>query len=121
MLFRIAADLVVLVHLAFILFVIFGGLLALKWRRLIWLHVPAFVWGALIEFTGWVCPLTPLENFLRRAGGDNGYAGDFIAYYLVPLIYPAELTRTTQITLGVGVIAINVIIYAVLHRRWKQH
>ena len=108
-----AADLVVLVHFCFILFVVFGGLPAMRWQWLIWLHLPAVVWGALIEFSGWVCPLTPIENLLRSSGGEAVYANGFIQHYLVPLIYPAELERETQIGLGVAVLVFNAIVYTV--------
>jgi hypothetical protein len=87
---RIAADLVVLAHLGFILFVILGGLLVLRWPRMAWIHLPAVIWGALIEFAGWICPLTPLENWLREASGTAGYQGGFIEHYLVPIVYPAN-------------------------------
>jgi Protein of Unknown function (DUF2784) len=117
MLYRIAADGVVLLHLAFIVFVMIGGLAVLRWRRLAWLHVPAVLWGMLVEFTGWLCPLTPLENRLRAAGGDAGYAGSFVDQYIVPIIYPAGLTRGMQIALGVIIVAINAAVYAVLLRR----
>lgn len=111
MLYSLLADITVILHLVFILFVILGGLLALKWRRMAWVHIPAAIWGALIEFMGWICPLTPLENQLRRLAGESGYTRDFIGQYLLPLIYPGELTRELQLLLGVGVIVINVLIY----------
>ncbi len=113
MLAKIAADALVLAHLGFILFVIGGGFLALRWRRLVWLHLPCAVWGALIEFAGWVCPLTPLENSLRIAGGESGYDSGFIDHYIMPLIYPVGLDRGMQIALGVGVVAINLVVYGV--------
>ena len=108
-----AADLVVLVHFCFILFVVLGGLPAMRWQWLIWLHLPAVVWGALIEFSGWICPLTPIENLLRLSAGEAVYANGFIQHYLVPLIYPAELERETQIGLGVAVLVFNAIVYTV--------
>ena len=111
MIYRIAADLLVLLHASFVLFVVLGGLLVLRWPRAAWLHLPAAVWGALIEFTGCICPLTPLEHRLRRAGGDATYTGGFIEHYVVPVIYPSGLTRTTQIVLGAFVIAANLAIY----------
>jgi len=107
----ILADLLVLLHLAFILFVLFGGLLVLRWRRLLWLHLPVVAWGAAIEFVGWVCPLTPLENRLRAAAGDAGYGGGFIEHYLIPLIYPADLTRELQWLLGAVVLVVNAVVY----------
>ena len=113
---QLLADLVVLLHLAFVLFVVFGGLLVLRRRRIAWLHVPAFVWGAAIEFGGWICPLTPLENRLREMGGAGGYAGGFVERYLVPILYPGELTREIQIALGIAVLLINLAIYGFLLR-----
>ena len=117
---RLAADAVALFHLAFVLFVAFGGLLVYRWPRLVWLHLPAAGWGALVEFTGWICPLTPLENHLRRAVGEAGYAGGFIDHYLWPLLYPAGLTREGQWALGAGVLILNGAVYGVLlARRWR--
>lgn len=104
------ADLVVLIHFGFILFVIFGGFLALKWRKLIWLHLPAAIWGALIEFFGWICPLTNFENRLRSASGGS-YANGFIEHYIIPMIYPTALTREIQIGLGFIVILLNLVVY----------
>ena len=118
MLYRALADLVLVAHLGFILFVVLGALLVLRWPRLAWLHLPAAAWGVLIEVGGWICPLTPLENELRRRGGGAGYAGGFIEHYLVPLIYPGALTRTLQLVLGSAVFLLNVALYVwVLRRR----
>ena len=111
---RLAADAVLLIHFGFVLFVVLGGLLVWKWRRLAWLHLPAALWGALIEFTGWICPLTPLENRLRGGVAGGGYPGSFIERYLLPLVYPAELTRELQIGLGLGVVALNLAVYGLL-------
>jgi hypothetical protein len=112
------ADLVVLLHFLFVLFVVCGGVLALWWPRIIWLHVPAVAWGVWIEFSGWICPLTPLENRLRRAQGEAGYEGDFIAHYVLPVLYPDGLTRTHQLVLGAIVLLFNLAVYAlVLGRR----
>ena len=110
--YRILADLVALTHLAFVLFVVFGGLLALRWGWIPWVHVPAAVWGAAVELFGWYCPLTPLENALRRAAGGGDYAGGFLEHYVLPLLYPTTLTRGGQLVLGAMVIAVNVAIYA---------
>ena len=104
------ADLIVFIHFSFILFVIFGGFLALKWRKLIWLHLTAVTWGALIEFAGWICPLTSLENQLRSASG-GGYASGFIEHYIIPVIYPSALTREIQVSLGLAVILLNFFVY----------
>ena len=117
MLYRFLADTTVIVHLAFILFVVFCGLLAFRWRRVVWLHVPAALWGAAVEFTGRVCPLTPLENRFRLASGGPTYQSSFIEHYLVPIIYPADLTREAQIVLGLMVIVLNAAIYGTLWRR----
>ena len=114
MLYRIAADLVLVVHLAFILFVVLGGWLVLRRAWVAWLHLPAAAWGAIIELTGGVCPLTPLENRLRAASGSAGLEGGFIEHYLLPLIYPATMDRSLQVVLGVAVILINLVFYGVL-------
>ncbi len=117
----VAADLVVLLHFGFILFVAGGGLLVLRWPRLAWFHVPAVIWGALVELMGWICPLTPLENRLRSVAGADAYGGSFIDRYVVPIVYPAGLTRTLQIAIGCTAIAANLVIYGiVLHRRMRQ-
>ena len=113
----VLADLVILVHVAFIVFVLFGGLLALRWRWMPWAHLPVVVWGAAVELFGWVCPLTPLENVLRRAGGDLGYSVSFVERYLVPLVYPAELTRELQFLLSGAVVAVNAVVYFLVLRR----
>lgn len=111
------ADLVVIVHGLFILFVVAGGLLALRWPRVAWLHLPAAVWGVLIEWSGWICPLTPLENTLRQAAGQAGYSGGFVERYLLPLIYPAGLTPAVQLWLGLVVLVVNAAVYALWWRR----
>jgi hypothetical protein len=116
----LAADLVLIAHLAFVVFVAGGGLLVLRWLRLAWLHVPVAMWGAAVEFGGWICPLTPLENRLRAAGGEAGYAGGFIEHYLVPIVYPSGLTRGHQIALGVAVLVVNLAVYGVVLRRWTR-
>jgi len=117
---RLLADAIVAVHLAFIVFVVAGGLLALDRPVAAALHVPAALWGAWIELTGTVCPLTPLENSLRREAGEAGYAGGFIEHYVLPLIYPEALTARTQVTLGVLVVLINAVVYALAWRRWRS-
>lgn len=115
--YRALADLVLVVHLAFVLFVVLGGLLALRWPRVARVHLPVALYGALIEFVGFVCPLTPLENALRRRGGEAGYEGGFIEHYVTATLYPTGLTREVQLALGVAALAINGVIYAVLLRR----
>ena len=111
------ADLILCIHVGFVLFVIFGGLLVLKWRRIAWLHLPAAIWGAVVEFTGWICPLTPLENWLRAQDGENSYSSDFIAQYLLPVLYPGDLTRGIQLLLGTVVVVLNAAVYWWLWRR----
>jgi hypothetical protein len=116
--YRVLADLVVGVHGLFVAFVVVGGLLALRWPRVAAVHLPAAVWGALIEFQGWICPLTPLEQSLRAAAGEAGYRGGFLEHYLLPVLYPAGLTRGVQVVLGSLVILVNLVVYGVLlHRR----
>src|SRR5687768_9467999 len=119
--YRALADLVVVVHIAFVAFVVFGGLLVLRRPRLAWLHLPAAVWGVMIEFAGWTCPLTPLENALRLRGGEAGYSGGFVEHYLLPVLYPAGLTRGVQLVLGSIVLALNLAVYsAIIARRRAQ-
>lgn len=113
----ILANLVLALHLGFVLFVAAGGLLLLRWPRLAYVHLPAAVWGALIEFTGGVCPLTPLEQSLRQKGGEAGYAGGFIEHYLTAAIYPTGLTRDIQVVLGVTVVLVNATFYYLWWRR----
>jgi hypothetical protein len=118
---RLLADLAVLLHAGFVLFAVLGGLLVLRRRRWAWLHVPAFLWAGFIEFTGGICPLTPLENWLRGRGGLAVYRGDFIDHYLLPLLYPENLTRGTQILLGAAVLLLNAAIYALLWFRSRRN
>jgi len=120
MLARLTADALVALHLAFIVFVVTGGFLAWRWRRLAWVHLPLAAWGALIEFAGWVCPLTPLENHFRRLAGQAGYPGGFIEHYLIPVIYPGDLTRGIQYALGALVILVNLAAYARFLRRHDE-
>ena len=120
MIYRALADLVLVVHLAFVLFVVLGGLLVVRWTWLAWLHIPAAAWGVLIEFTGWICPLTPLENSFRTRGGEAGYAGGFIQHYIQPSLYPAGLTRSTQIVLGSVALILNLAAYAIVVSRLRN-
>lgn len=119
MLSEVLADCVLIIHFAFVLFVVTGAFLVLKWRWLAYFHIPCAAWGAMIEFTGWICPLTPLEIYLRQAGGSAGYRGGFLDHYLLPLIYPHDLTRGIQILLGFAVVLVNLIGYGlvVMHAR----
>lgn len=120
MIYRALADLVLVVHLAFVVFVVLGGFLVLRWRWVAWLHVPAAVWGILIEYAGWFCPLTPLENFFRQRGGEAGYSEGFIQHYILPVLYPGQLTRGTQIVLGSLALLVNLIAYGLVIARRKR-
>jgi hypothetical protein len=120
MLFQALADLVVVVHFGFIVFALLGGLLALRWPGVLWVHAPAAIWAVAIELAGWICPLTPLENSLRSAGGAAGYRGGFVEHYLLPVIYPPGLTREVQIVLGLGLLAINALVYRAVWSRWRR-
>jgi hypothetical protein len=120
MLYRVLADLVVVTHVGFVLFVVGGGAAVPRWPRLAWLHLPAVAWGALVECAGWMCPLTPLENALRAAGGQAGYSGDFIARYVVRALYPETLTRGVQVALGTLVLLVNVAVYCGVVRRARR-
>jgi hypothetical protein len=111
------ADALLVVHFGFVLFVVAGGLLVLRWPVLAWAHVPAALWGAAIEFAGFICPLTPLENAWRRAAGGQGYQGGFIEHYVTAALYPGGLTRPIQVALGLFVLAINAWVYWTLWRR----
>jgi hypothetical protein len=121
MLFRVLADAVLVFHLAFIAFAVFGALAVWRWPRLAWLHVPAMAWAAYVVLAGEICPLTPLENHFREAGGEAGYEQSFIEHYLLPLVYPAavqgELGRGLQAVLGAALLAFNVAVYWMLFRR----
>jgi hypothetical protein len=114
--YQIAATATALLHLAFILFVLFGGLLVLFWPKLMWLHLPAAVWGVLIEFFGWWCPLTRWENLFLRQAGRAGYDGGFVAHYILPVIYPAGLTRGHEVAIGLFVLVLNAGIYVKVFR-----
>jgi hypothetical protein len=118
--YRLLADLVLLMHAAFVAYVVLGGLVAWRWPRTAWLHLPAAIWGVGIEFVGGICPLTPLENQWRQLSGEQGYSGGFVEHYVVPALYPDGLTRRTQIALGALVLAFNVVIYARAMRRRRR-
>jgi hypothetical protein len=109
--YPLLADLVLIVHLAFVVFVLCGGLFVLRWQWIAWLHLPAATWGAVVEFTGWICPLTPLENWLRVQGGEVGDEQDFTVRYLMPILYPGDLTRGLQLLLGTVVVVLNAAVY----------
>lgn len=115
--YRLAADLTLILHLAFIIFVLLGGLLCLNRARWAWLHLPAVIWGVLVEWAGWICPLTPLENYFRRIASGQGYQEGFIEHYLLPIIYPRQLTISLQLIMGLLVLSLNVIIYLWVWRK----
>lgn len=121
MIHSLLADAVVVVHVGFLAFVVLGGFLALRWKRVAWVHVPCALWGAWVEMARWVCPLTPLENELRRRAGESGYTGGFVEHYVVPLLYPPGLTPGAQVALGVAALALNVAVYAVFLRRLSRN
>lgn len=112
MIYRALADITFVAHLLFVIFVVFGGLLVVIWKRAAWLHLPALIWGVLLEWNAWICPLTPLENWLLRRGGVAGYGGGFVEHYIVPIIYPDRLTHEMQLILGTLLLAFNAVIYA---------
>jgi hypothetical protein len=118
--FHRLADLVLILHFGFLAFVVAGGSVVLRWPKAAWLHLPAVFWGALTEFSGWICPLTPLENTLRHRAGESGYTGGFIAHYITRVLYPEGLTRGIQIVLGVLVLALNGAIYTMLLVRVRR-
>jgi hypothetical protein len=117
---RVSADAVLVLHLAFIVFIIFGGLFALRWRRAAWLHVPTVLWGVWIELVGPTCPLTPLENRLREAAGQEGYTGGFTDHYIVPVVYPPGLDAQMQLVLAGLLVAVNAIVYGWVWARWRR-
>jgi hypothetical protein len=119
-LYRLAADAVMVFHLAFVTFVVLGGILVWRWPRLAWVHLPVALWGALVELTGVICPLTPLEKWLRVQAGLAAYSGGFIAHYITPLLYPAGLTREVQLVLGALVVTLNLAVYARWFRRRRS-
>ncbi len=116
MAYQAAATVIALLHLAFIVFVLLGGLLVLRWPRVAWVHLPAAAWGVLIEFFGWWCPLTKWENHFLRLAGRAGYDGGFVAHYIMPIIYPPGLTRGMEIAIGIIVLVVNAAVYARVFR-----
>lgn len=120
MLARYLADAVLVVHLAFVFFVLLGGVLAMRWPALAWVHLPCAAYGAAVEIGQWICPLTPLENELRRRGGEAGFRGDFVEHYLVPVLYPAPLPPAATWVLAGIVVAVNVGIYGVILARRRR-
>ena len=120
MFYRFGADLVLLVHLLFIGFAIVGGIAVLRWHWLALVHLPAALWATVVELMGWVCPLTPLENELRRAAGTSGYSGGFVVHYVLPVLCPANLDRPTHLLFGFALLTFNVVVYVMLLRRWRS-
>lgn len=118
--YRLLANAVVVFHALFIVFIVFGGFLAWRWRWVALVHIPCAIWGVLIEYRGWICPLTPLENALRQKAGQQGYSGGFIEHYLLPTIYPPGLTPRIQFVLGTVVLLTNLFAYGVLLRRLQR-
>lgn len=118
--YRIAAELTLMLHLLFIVFVLFGGLLCLHRTRWFWLHLPSVLWGVWIEWSGWICPLTPLENHFRRRASGQGYQGGYVEHYLIPLLYPEQLTLSLQWFLGSLVLVVNIVIYYYVYLRRKK-
>ena len=115
--FRALADTTVVLHLGFVLFVVLGGLIVARWRRLAWVHLPAAAWAAWVEFADWLCPLTPVDNWLREQGGGTTYSSSFIEHYLLPILYPESLSRELQWVLGGAVLVINAVVYIVVFQR----
>jgi len=120
MIFRWLADAVALLHAAFVVFVVLGGFLVLRWPRVAWLHVPSAIWGVLIEYAGWICPLTPIENAFRDRAGQAGYSGGFVEHYVLRALYPAGLTRQVQFVIGGLVLIINLLVYGAFWMRRRR-
>lgn len=116
----ILADVLVIVHLLFVVFVVAGGFLLARWPKLVWLHLPAAAWGAYIEFSGGICPLTPLENRLRVLGGGSAYSGNFVEHYVLPIVYPGYLTLPLQQVLGGVVVGVNLVAYGLAYAAWRR-
>lgn len=116
----ILADVLVIVHLLFVVFVVAGGFLLARWPKLVWLHLPTAAWGAYIEFSGGICPLTPLENRLRVLGGGSAYSGDFVERYVLPILYPGDLTLPLQQVLGGVVVGVNLVAYGLAYAAWRR-
>jgi len=118
-LYQLLADALVFIHVGFIAFVVLGGFLAWRWRRVAWIHAPAALYGAAISLVGWVCPLTPLENRFRRLAGQAQYEGGFVEHYILPVLYPADLSFNLRIALGIAVLIVNAAVYAVYF--WRRN
>ena len=119
MVYGLLADVALVAHVVFVVFVVLGGLLVLRWPRVAWVHLPCALWGTWVEVAGWICPLTPLEVSWRRRAGEVGYTGGFLEHYVTPVLYPEGLTRGVQVGLGVAVLVLNLVVYALAWRRWR--
>ncbi len=120
MLDRLLADFIVTFHLLFIAFAVVGGLLVLRWPRLMYVHLPAVAWATLVEVMSWSCPLTRWEKFFRERYGEGGYSGGFVDHYLIPIIYPAGLTDQIQLGIGIFVFTVNTVVYGILTKRLRR-
>ena len=119
--YELAADIILIIHFLFILFVIFGALLLFVEKKIVFIHIPAIIWGSYIELTHSICPLTYLENWLLQKANLTTYSEGFIQYYLVPIVYPTNLTKDIQIYLGISLIVINIVIYAFIFGKMKKN
>ena len=119
--YEIAANLILIVHFIFILFVVFGALLFFVSTKIIFIHVPAVIWGSYIELTNSICPLTYLENWFLKKSNKTTYSEGFIQNYLVPIVYPMNLTKDLQIYLGIALIVVNIIIYVFIFNKLKKN
>ena len=119
MIYRFLADFVLIIHLCFVLFAVFGGLLVLRWRWIALLHLPALIWGFLVQYFVWICPLTPLENYFRNLGGETGYAGGFVEYYASAILYPS-MTVNLHLILGFSLLIFNLFVYGWLISRLRR-
>jgi hypothetical protein len=114
------ADTLTMIHMAFVAFILLGGFLVLRWPQAVWLHGPAALWGVFVEWAGWVCPLTPLENWLRIRGQGQGYSDGFVEHYLLPVLYPAALSPRIQVLLGTSVVLVNILVYGYVIRARRR-
>jgi hypothetical protein len=120
MIYRVLADLILVTHFAFAVFTVLGGLLVLRWRPVLWAHLASLLWGVVIQWANWTCPLTPLENRLREAGGQAGYGGGFVEHYVSTVLYPESLTVELRYLLGAALIAVNIVVYGYAFLRWRR-
>lgn len=119
--YRLLADIVLLLHAAFVAYTLFGGLLVLRFPKLLWLHLPVLLWGVAVQWADWICPLTPLENSLRSLAGESGYPGDFLEFWILRILYPEHLTIELRYLLGILLIAFNVVVYLfVVARKYRD-